>query len=860
MAKETPLVSQYQKIKSQYPDTFLFFRLGDFYELFGDDAINASKIMEITLTKRRDMPMCGVPYHSAFTYIKKLIGKSKSVAICEQVEDPAEAKGIVKREVVRVITPGTVIEDDLLPADTNNFLSSVSVSRDEYGIVFLDISTGDFLGCRVKGMSALDTELSRFHVRELILPSGSESLRAFLKQKHPGITIAEKDGWYFSASKASDNIKEYFNVATLKGFELDKHPLIAAACGGLIEYLKDTQKERSLKLKNLKIYSLDENMIIDADAQDNLELVRNLRDRSRKNTLFEILDLTDTPMGKRRLAQYILSPLKDLSRIRGRLNGVEELSENTELSAGISNTLKGISDMERIVSRTNFGSCNARDLLGLKDSLKSVPAIKKLLGGATSGIMKDIGGALEALEDVADELERAITESPPLAVKEGKIIKKGYDSELDELIDISSGDRKWVSELESRERRRLGVPSLKVGYNKIHGYYIEVTKTHSEKVPEDYQRKQTLVNAERYITEELKKREDSILGAEEKKAALEYRIFCRLRDMVSVHASSILKNSELLSRLDVLNSFGAATRKYGYTKPNVNGGDEIHITDGRHPVVERSLGVNEFIPNDTCLDKKDNQILVITGPNMSGKSTYLKQTAIIVIMAQMGCFVPASEADIGVADRIFTRIGSGEDLSGGESTFMVEMTEVASILNNATPKSLLIMDEVGRGTSTFDGISIAWSVIEAISRIGGRTLFATHYFELTELGSYIPCVQNYNFAVREWKDRKKIVFLRKLQKGSADKSYGIHCAQLAGVPKDVIARAWEIFRKLESEELDYRGMPKAAPESSANPQMSLFTEIIDDKYKDMIRNMDLNAMSPIEVLNIVREWQKEIGS
>ncbi len=861
MVKETPLVKQYQNIKSQYPDTFLFFRLGDFYELFGDDAIEASKLMEVTLTKRQEMPLCGVPYHSATKYIKKLLDKSKSVAICEQTEDPAQAKGIVKREVVRVITPGTIIEDDLLSDDTNNFLVSLSKKSDGYGMVLVDISTGDFMGCHIDTVSRLEAELSRLPIKEAVIPDDSEDMKYFLETNFPEIALSVKDVWYFNENKAGESIKSYFSISTLKGWELDKYPAVISACGGLVEYFNETQKSNKVTLKNFKLYSLDENMILDRNAQENLELVRNLQDGKKKNTLFDVLDFTDTAMGRRKLVQWILRPLKDINTIRARLNSVEELIQKPEISQEISALLKHISDMERIISKISYGSCNARDLSSLKESLKIIPEIKKVLCGLDSELINTIESKLVCLDDIVSELDISIVDSPPLTVKEGKMIKRGYSKELDEFMDITSGDKKWVAELEERERNRLDISKLKVGFNRVHGYYIEITKLHSDKIPPDYQRKQTLVNSERYTTEELKGREDSILGAEEKRFLLEYKLFCDIRDLVSCKARVVQENCEFIAILDVLNSFAEASKKYSYSKPHVGDWDEIHIKDGRHPVVEKNLGVNEFIPNDTLINDDLNQVMIITGPNMAGKSTYLKQVAIITVMAQIGCFISASEARIGITDRIFTRIGASENLAGGESTFMVEMTEVASILNNATSKSLLIMDEVGRGTSTFDGISIAWAVIEEITKIKARTLFATHYFELTELSSYMEKVKNYNFAVREWKDKKKVVFLRKLQQGSADKSYGIHCAQLAGVPGGVIGRAWDIFNTLENEQLDEKGMPKAAVQKDENEgQLSFFGNHSQssDEFKEKIKGLDLNTITPIELLNIIGEWQTEI--
>jgi len=857
VTKETPLIKQYKEIKSQYPDTLLFFRLGDFYELFDDDAVKASKLMEITLTKRQGRPMCGIPYHAASTYIKKILNKSVSVAICEQVEDPSQSKGIVKREVVRVITPGTVIEDDLLLDDSNNFLAAVYNASEKYGVVFLDVSTGDFTGCQVEDFPRLLSEITGHQVKEAVIPSEDEELEKNIKAVFPEMSVSHIDNWYFSPEKAEETVKDYFELSTLKGWELDKARPVLSACGGLVKYIEETQKGRKISLKNFSLYSTDDNMVLDRNTLENLELLWNMQDGSKTNTLFDILDNTESAMGKRKLRQYILRPLKDEQAIRNRHNAVEELMGSRETVNAISQLLSSVSDMERILSKTSYGSSNARDLLGLKDSLKLIPEIKKRLEKCGSDEIVRIREGLSPLDELADDLERAIKESPPLTVKEGNIIRKGYSKELDELIEISSGDKKWIAELEQREKKRLDIPSLKVGYNKVYGYYIEVTKTHSSKVPEEYQRKQTLVNSERYITEELKKREDSILGAEEKKCALEYRIFCSLREKVALKSHIIQENAGLIAELDVLNSFAVAAHRYSYVKPGVGNWNEIVIKDGRHPVVEASMGANSFIPNDTLLNKDENQILIITGPNMAGKSTYLKQVAIITIMAQMGSYVPASEARIGISDRVFTRIGAGENLAGGESTFMVEMTEVAAILNNATDKSLLIMDEVGRGTSTFDGISIAWSVIERIAKIGARTLFATHYFELTELQLYMDCVKNYNFAVREWKDKKKIVFLRKLQEGSADKSYGIHCAELAGVPADVIGRAWQIFRELEEEELNDKGYPRPAPEREQD-QLNFFGSQEADKYRKKLKDLNLNSIAPLDLVNIIRDWQEEI--
>ncbi len=858
MPKETPLTKQYKKIKAKYPDSFLFFRLGDFYELFGEDAISASRLMEVTLTKRHGVPMCGVPYHSATNYIKKLLNNSKSVAVCEQVGDPSKSKGIVERKVVRVITPGTIIEDELLSDDLNNFLISVFKSKDGWGLVFLDISTGDFMGCSLKDRGDMEAEVSRFTVREAVIPAESVEIREIFKKKFPEISLAPVDNWFFTLDKAREEISEYFNLSTLKGWGLESRPPLMGACGGLISYIRETGKGKKTVLKSLRVYSRKKHMILDRNSQENLELLRNLQDGSKRNTLYGLLDFTSTPMGRRKLARWISRPLKNASEIARRLNGVEEIMEKGALSGSLSGELRKITDMERIVSRAGFGSCNARDLASLRNSLKALPSIKKSLTSVSSDILKEISTGLNEMKGLRKELDSAIADNPPVTIKEGGLIKKGYNSELDELINQSSGDKEWITRLQQEERERLSIPSLKVGYNKVHGYYIEVTKTHTDKVPVEYTRKQTLVNAERYITPQLKERENSILGAEEKRCRLEYSLFQKLRERVCIESSVIQKNADLIARLDSLDSFARASKKYSYIKPNVTDGDELLIKDGRHPVVEQSLALNDFVPNDARLDFHSRQILLITGPNMSGKSTYLKQVALICIMAQMGCFVPASEARIGIVDRVFTRIGSGENLAAGESTFMVEMTEVAEILSGATEKSLLIMDEVGRGTSTFDGISIAWAVIEKIEKMKSRTLFATHYFELTELASYMEKVKNYNFTVREWKDKKKIVFLRKLNPGSADKSYGIHCAELAGVPRDVISRAWNIFRKLEEEQYNEKGYPRPAP-AREQDQLGLF-QFRNEKYREKIKNINLENTAPLELMNIIKDLQEEMNN
>ncbi|MGM0568669.1 MAG: DNA mismatch repair protein MutS [Elusimicrobiota bacterium] len=858
MPKETPLIKQYNSIKAKYPDSFLFFRLGDFYELFGDDAIKASRLMEVTLTKRQELPMCGVPYHSASNYIKKLLNHAQSIAICEQVEDPSQSKGIVKRDVVRVITPGTIIEDELLAGDSNNFIASVFTNNkaDKWGIVFLDISTGDFMGTSLESRAGAESEISRFTVKEAVIPQDNEVLRSMFKSKFPEISLVEKDEWYFSISKAEETIKDYFELSTIKGWELDKNPAAARACGGILSYIDETGKGKKTAIKSFRLYSSAEYMVLDKNTQENLELLKNLQDNTKKNTLYEILDLTSTSMGKRKLSRWIVRPLKEKDKIRRRLNCVEEIKENRDLALNLKKILTTIADMERIISRSGFGSCNARDLLALKNSLKAIPKIKDLLKDSDSNILKDTVSGLDEMKELVNKLENSLREDSPMTIKEGGVIKTGYNADLDIIIEKASGDKEWIKNLQQSERKRLDIPSLKVGYNKVHGYYIEVTKTHTDKVPVEYTRKQTLVNAERYITPQLKERENSILGARDKRCALEYEIFISIRNSVCRQSPLIQKNAELIARLDVLTSFARISENSAYAKPRVGDWPDIDIKDGRHPVVEQSMGLNEFIPNDTYTSTDSDQVILITGPNMSGKSTYLKQVAVITIMAQMGCFVPAGSAKIGITDRIFTRIGAGENLAAGESTFMVEMTEVASILSAATQKSLLIMDEVGRGTSTFDGISIAWAVIEKISNIGSRTLFATHYFELTELASHMDKVKNYNFAVREWKDRKKIVFLRKLSEGSADKSYGIHCAELAGVPAEVISRAWEIFGSLEEGD-NNKNISFRQPLEDRRRQLDLFNPS-EEKYAQKIKNINLNNLKPLDLMNIIRDMQQDI--
>jgi DNA mismatch repair protein MutS len=876
LSKFTPLMEQYHRIRKEYPDTLLFFRLGDFYEMFGDDAKLGSKVLEIALTSRQKVPMCGVPYHAASKYIATLIKAGYKVAICEQLEDAKVAKDLVKRDVIRIITPGTVLEENLLPEKSNNFLAFIYLERPNVkraGLSFVDISTGEFLATELEGEDILEEvslELTRLPVAEVLLPKEEESNAELLNLlKKYSLPVNYVDDWNFMKENAYQKLLNQFQLHSLKGLGLENKDLAIGASGAITSYLEATQKMALSHLLRLKFYSKSEFMVLDESTKTNLELLANVQDNTKQGSLLGVLDLTQTAMGGRRLRQYILEALTDVERIKARQEGVEDFISNSIKRGKARELLKKIFDLERLISRLCCGTANARDLVSLKNSLELIPKIKELIGEFKSEMLRELSRELHDLKEIVDLIESAIVPEPPPTLKEGGIINPEYNEELNNLYQMARGGKEWVAELEAKERKRTGINSLKVGYTSVFGYYIEVTRANLKQVPPDYVRKQTLVNAERFVTPELKEKETLILGAEERKVELEYEIFQKVRNRVISEARKIQEVARAIAEIDVLSSLAEVAANSNYTKPTLNNGEIISIKAGRHPVVEKMLIGEKFVPNDTYLDGSENQILIITGPNMAGKSTYIRQVALIVLLAQMGSFVPAEEATIGIVDRIFTRISTRDSIARGESTFMVEMIETANILNNATSRSLLILDEIGRGTSTFDGISIAWAAVEYLNGIakrthpsgetevplGPRTLFATHYFELTELAQTLSGVKNYNFAVREWGD--KVIFLRKLMEGSADKSYGIHVAQLAGLPKEVLERAKEILYHLEKNSYREDGIPKLAKVEKEPSQLSLFAEAEHALLKELAE-IKIEEMAPIEALNKLQELKEKI--
>ena len=872
---------QYHNIKRQYPDAILFFRMGDFFETFYEDAKIASRVLGIALTSRdknsgEPIPLAGVPHHAADSYLTKFIKAGYKVAICEQVEDPKKAKGLVKRDVIRVITPGTVIEPNILDKKANNYLASISRIGDQYGFAHMDLSTGEFSVTELETENKLMAEIERVHPAECLVSERFEeenkAVKSIIETVNPAINHVP--GWVFSPDAARSELIDHFQTLSLDGFGCENMPSAISAAGALIYYLKDTQKQEVEHIKSLSTYSLEDHMILDADTQRNLELMRSLRDGSTKGTLLEVLDETLTAMGGRRLRQDMLRPLIDVKQIQARLGAIAEFHSRIVFQDEFREILKNMHDMERLIARISLGTGNARDMLALRSSLRLLPLIKEKLSNCEATLLCVLNEEMEDISDVAALIERSIYEDPPITLTEGNIIKDGYNTELDELRGVSSSGKEWIAKLQETERKRTKISSLKIGYNDAFGYYIEVTKSNLHLVPEDYIRKQTLVNSERYITPELKDYESRVLNAQERIEELEYEVFCEIRDQVAGSTQRIQKAASIVAMLDVLSALAHVASKCNYVKPNVNDSDEIIIKDGRHPVVERYTIGEGFVPNDLFTDCDEHQMLIITGPNMSGKSTYLRQVALIALMAQMGSFVPASEASIGIVDRIFTRVGASDNLVMGRSTFLVEMNETANILNNATRRSLLILDEIGRGTSTYDGLSIAWSVAEHIldkTKLGARTLFATHYHELIQLGNTHFGAKNYNVAVREWNDQ--VVFLRKIVEGGTDQSYGIHVAQLAGLPSGVIDRAREILEALEKnssntdeEKTDVLEQPqpvahKVSPETKYHPhiQLSLFGTKADD-IVDELNDLDITNMTPLQALNKLQELKKKAES
>ncbi len=851
--KVTPIRKQYLEIKHNYPDALLFFRLGDFYETFDEDAEITARELDIVLTSRNiakgsPIPMAGIPHHAAEGYIARLIERGYHVAICDQIGD-SPVKGLFPREVVRVITPGTVVEAGLLPGDRNNYLVSAILDGNDLGIAIADISTGEFSVGQFEAedrLAALRQELFRLSPAELLIP---ETLS--LEGIWDGNTT-ELPEWRFDLDRTVEMLKEHFGTATLAGFGLDEKPAAVRAAGAIVEYLRSSQEGALSLLTGLSIYSLDDFMTLDAATRRNLELTETIRTGDVRGSLLGILDQTQTPMGRRLLHQWLGNPLLDLERIEGRLDQVEAFHEDGVWRAEIRSALKAYGDLERLTNRISAGVAKPGDLVGMQTLLEKIPQIEGILRHSELKAIKGITAGIDACEDIFDLLQRSISEDPPATLGKTGVIRPGFSEKLDDLVESSRGARDWIANLELVERERSGIKNLKVGYNKVFGYYIEVTKTNSERVPEDYIRKQTLVNAERYITPEMKEYESQVLTAEEQIREVEREIFHEICAQIAGQAARLLKTARSIGRLDVVSALAEVAAHRGFVRPDLSVGDALDIQDGRHPVVEELIPGKRFIPNDIQFEDGE-RIRVITGPNMSGKSTYLRQVALIVLMAQMGSFVPAQHAHLGIVDRIFTRIGAQDEIHAGQSTFMVEMVEMANILHNASNRSLVILDEVGRGTSTYDGVAIAWAVVEYLHnhpKLRARTLFATHYHELTRLSEFLPGVRNYNVAVSE--EGGKVVFLHKITPGGADKSYGIHVAELAGMPRPVINRAQEILAQFEA----------ASDQSSDDPQvatkqLNLFSEA--DPLIEEIRALDLNSLSPLEALNRLYEWQQRFG-
>lgn len=867
-AKTTPLMEQYLSIKAQYQDMILLYRMGDFYETFYEDAKTISKVLGIALTKRShgktaDVPLAGFPYHALDTYLPKLVQAGHRVAICEQVEDPKLAKTVVKREVVEIITPGTALSEKLLDHKTSNYLAAVYLKQDRAGISYGDFSTGEFY------LSELDLEnlvnyLQEISPREILLPANLyDSLQAMFDRKIPAV-FTRLDDWVFTYNFAYETLTTHFNTPNLKGFGAEEYPLGIVAAGAILHYTKENFQNDLEHVRKLSVISPGDYMILDASTRRNLEITHSILQHSKEGTLLSVIDRTITPMGGRLLRHMLTHPLITLERIQTRLDRVEVFVEDSQLRQKIRSYLENISDLERLLARIATGRAAPRDLVSLKHALTYIAPIRETLQKVSAPPLEYYRDNLADVNDVVELIDRAIVDNPPQTLTEGGIIKEGYHEELDDLRTISREGKNWIVQLQQKEKEATGIPSLKIGYNKVFGYYFEVTKTHLDKVPEYFIRKQTLVNAERYITPELKEFEEKVLGAEEKMAKLEYELFQEIRQQVAGWGEVIQKNARLVAELDTLTALAEVAVRYHYVKPVVDDSDEIDIKGGRHPVVEQLLPPDQpFIANDTRLDNHDTQIMIITGPNMSGKSTYLRQVGLIVLLAQIGSYVPAKSARIGMVDRIFTRVGASDSLAFGESTFMVEMLETANILNNATPRSLILLDEIGRGTSTFDGLSIAWAVSEYLhhhKQVAAKTLFATHYHELTELAMLYPRIKNFRVAVQEDEDR--VVFLHKIEPGGMDNSYGIYVAQMAGLPRGVVERAREVLHNLEANELTPNREPRLARRRPGTTidrnQLSLFEQAKPSRLEEEIGKVEINTMTPIEALLKLQELKKLI--
>ncbi|TRO49206.1 DNA mismatch repair protein MutS [Candidatus Bathyarchaeota archaeon] len=859
------MMEQYFRIKERYSDCILLFRLGDFYEMFGEDAIIGSKELEIALTtrdrgKKEKIPLCGVPWHALDSYLPKLLSKGYRVAICEQLEDARNAKGLVDRDVVRIVTPGTVMEGSVLEGKSNNYLMSIAPSSEGYGVSFADISTGEFLSTEVTredGESRVLTEFAQRSPREVLYPASAEVGSLLDEFTRYGAALTRLDDISFLTEASESAIRRHFKVQSLAGLGLEDRRLAVSSAGAILRYLESTQKRGLDFLTPPKFFSTSDKLVLDQTTLRNLEVLRNVRDGRADGTLVSVLDRTSTPMGARMLRSWLSEPLMDVSAIGERLDAVESLVSDTVTRNAVASSLKGIRDLERLISRVIYGSANARDLLAIRDCLETVPELKDLIGSSGADLLKAISDGMADTSKVVSTIGQSLVADPPLNVKDGGLIRDGFDARLDSLRHEAREGQEWIAGLEQKERDRTGIKNLRLGFNNVFGYYIEVSKSNVKRVPPDYERRQTLTTGERFVTPELKEKERSILSYQERMRALEHEIFLRVRDEVASAGGEIRQTARMMATLDALRSFAESAVAHGYTRPIVDESDSILLKDSRHPVVERYLH-GSFVPNDAHLDTNLNRLVILTGPNMAGKSTYLRQIALIVTMAQAGSFVPASEARIGLVDRIFTRVGAFDDLARGQSTFMVEMTELANILNSATRRSLILLDEVGRGTSTFDGLAIAWAVSEHLydhGKVGAKTLFATHYHHLTDLAESLEGVKNYSMAVRE--DGSEVVFLRKVVPGKASKSYGIQVARLAGVPSEVVTRAEQVLSDIEED-----NMLEVKAGRKTQRQSLLATESSEHSESELLmhlRSLDLSSMAPMEAYIKLSELKKRYG-
>ena len=879
MAQLSPMMTHYLETKKQYPDCILFYRLGDFYEMFFEDAKTASRELEITLTGKEcgleeRAPMCGVPYHAVESYLNKLVQKGYKVAIAEQMEDPKTAKGLVKREVIRVVTPGTITNSQALEESKNNYLMGIVYMDGMFGISSVDISTGDYLVTEVKSERTLLDEIFKFAPSEIICNEAfymsGVDLEELKNRLHVVVTALENR--FFSDDSCRRLLREHFHVNHLDGLGLSEYEAGTIAAGAVLSYLYETQKSTLDHLTAITPYTTGQYMMLDTSTRRNLELTETLREKQKRGTLLWVLDKTKTAMGARMLRSFVEQPLIDREGILARQNAIEELNMNYISREEMAEYLNAIYDLERLIGRISYKTANPRDLIAFKNSLAMLPHIKKILGEFGADLLREVDSGMDTLEELTALIEHAIVDDPPISVRDGGIIKDGYSEEADRLRHAKTEGKDWLAALEAEEREKTGIKNLKIKFNKVFGYYFEVTNSFKDQVPDHFVRRQTLTNAERFTTDRLKELEGTILGAEDRLFSLEYDLFCQVRDTAGAQVEKIQQTAKAIALLDVLISLSTVATRHNYVKPKINERGVIHIKNGRHPVVEQMMRDDMFVSNDTYLDNGKNRISIITGPNMAGKSTYMRQTALITLMAQIGSFVPADEANIGLCDRIFTRVGASDDLASGQSTFMVEMTEVANILRNATRNSLLILDEIGRGTSTFDGLSIAWAVVEYISNtktLGAKTLFATHYHELTELEGAISGVNNYCIAVKEQGDN--IVFLRKIVKGGADKSYGIQVAKLAGVPEQVITRAKELVEELSDADITARAKEIASGSRTVQPkksverpdevdlqQMSIFDTVREEDIIRELMEIDISRLSPVEALVTLDKFQSRL--